>query len=144
MIHFRWLKYTTDQFYALLFITFFIGALWFIKIQNQHTWFPKYVMLICLNHPFRRLIEHATPSTPRHDMLGWPLVDPREASGIWSPNSFIFMKFSAKNLGVGAPLRKILDPPLLTMDEFGFGWIWMGLDELSCSEMVPNSFNHLK
>ena len=35
------------------------------------------------------------------------------------PNSFIFMHFSAKNLqnnpnlGVGAPLGKILDPPLV-------------------------------
>ena len=36
----------------------------------------------------------------------------------WGPNSFIFMQSSARNLqnkrsiGVGAPLRKIMDPPL--------------------------------
>ena len=49
------------------------------------------------------------------------VADLRGASGThapWGPNSFIVMQFSAKTLvstpifGVGAPLRKILDPPL--------------------------------
>ena len=70
-------------------------------------------------HWSRRVKYGCSPFALKKNCSHWQIQGGRHGRAPWGPSVWIFMPFSAKSwknnptLGVGAPLRRILDPPLV-------------------------------